>query len=95
VTYEGRAFITAPTYAFGNAGRNILTGPAFISVDTAVVRTLELGGTRRLELRAEIYNLLNRANLDLPDSFIDRPTFGESLSAAPGRLAQVAARFRF
>jgi hypothetical protein len=95
VSYGGRAFITAAPYTFGDAGRNILTGPAFISVDTAIVRTLDLGATRRLELRAEIYNLLNRANLDLPDSFIDRPTFGESLSAAPGRLAQLAARFRF
>jgi hypothetical protein len=95
VSYEGRAFIAAPPYTFGDAGRNILTGPAFVSVDTAIVRTIELGATRRLELRAEIYNLLNRANLDLPDSFIDRPTFGESLSAAPGRLAQLAARFRF
>jgi hypothetical protein len=95
VSYQGRAFVTAAPYTFGDAGRNILTGPAFISVDTAIVRTLELRGTRRLELRAEIYNLLNRANLDLPDSFIDRPTFGESLSAASGRLAQVAVRLRF
>ena len=53
------------------------------------------GAARRLELRAEIYNLLNRTNLDLPDSFVDRPTFGQSLSADAGRLAQLAARFRF
>jgi hypothetical protein len=95
VAYEGRTFLTAPPYAFGDAGRNILTGPVFISLDTAIVRTVSLGRSRQLELRAEIYNLTNRANLDLPDSFVDRPTFGQSLSAAPGRLAQLAARFRF
>ena len=70
-------------------------GPSFVSIDTAVVRTVGLGGPRRLELRVEIYNLLNRTNLDLPDSFVDRPTFGQSLSADRGRLAQLAARFLF
>jgi len=95
VSYEGRAFVIAPLYTFGDAGRNILVGPSFVSIDTAVVRTIGLGGPRRLELRAEIYNLLNRTNLDLPDSFVDRPTFGQSLSADRGRLAQLAARFLF
>ena len=43
----------------------------------------------------EIYNLLNRTNLGLPDSFVDRATFGQSLTAGPGRMAQLAARFAF
>ncbi len=95
VVYDGRGFLTAPPFTFGDAGRNIATGPAFASLDTAVVKSLALGGTRRLELRAEIYNLLNRANLGLPESFVDRPTFGQSLSAAPGRFSQLAARVTF
>ena len=95
VVYDGHAFLTAPPFTFGDAGRNILTGPAFASLDTAVVKTLAMGGTRRLELRAEIYNLLNHGNLGLPESFVDRPTFGQSLSAAPGRFTQLAARVTF
>jgi hypothetical protein len=95
VTYAGRAFLIAQPYTFGNAGRNILFGPSFISIDTAVVRTIGLGRSRKLELRAEVYNLLNRTNLDLPDSFVDRPTFGQSLSAGRGRLAQLAVRVAF
>ena len=51
VDYEGRAFVIAPPYTFGDAGRNILTGPGIRQLDTAIVRTLDLGGTRRLELR--------------------------------------------
>jgi hypothetical protein len=95
VSYDGRAFLVAAPYIFGSAGRNILIGPAFASIDLAVSKITRLGGTRRLEARAEIYNLLNRTNLGLPDSFVDRPTFGQSLSAAPGRVAQLAVRFGF
>jgi hypothetical protein len=95
VAYGGRAFRIAEPYTFGNAGRNILIGPAASSVDLAVSKTVRLGGHRRLEARAEIYNVFNRTNLGLPDSFVDRPTFGESLTAGAGRLAQLAVRFTF
>jgi hypothetical protein len=95
VEYGGRPFAIAAPYTFGDAGRNILIGPAFASIDTAIVRTVRFGGRRRLEIRAEIYNLLNRTNPGLPDSFVDRPTFGTSLTAGPGRMAQLAARLAF
>jgi hypothetical protein len=95
VQYRDRAFRVAAPFTFGNAGRNILIGPGFSSVDMAVSKITRLGGPRRLEVRAEIYNVLNRANLGLPDSFVDRPTFGQSLSAGAGRMAQLAVRFSF
>ncbi len=95
VEYGGRAFHIAPPFTFGDAGRNILIGPAFVSLDTAVVRTVRFAARQRIELRAEIYNLLNRTNPGLPGSFVDHPAFGTSVSAAPGRLAQIAARWAF
>ena len=94
VSYGGRAFRVAAPFTFGNAGRNILIGPAFSSLDVAVARRFGVG-PRRVDVRAEIYNVFNRTNLGLPDSFIDRQTFGQSLSAAPGRRAQLAVRFTF
>ena len=48
-----------------------------------------------LELRLEIFNALNRKNYQIPDSFVDRATFGQSLSAFPPRQLQLAARFTF
>ena len=95
VMYEGRAFVMAPAYSFGDAGRNILIGPASASLDLAIGRTFSLGGDRRVELRAEIYNALNRANLSLPESFIDRPTFGQSVSADAPRQIQIVGRVNF
>ena len=94
-SYDGRSFVVAPPYTYGNAGRNILIGPSYAAVDAVVSRRLALGGRRALELRAEAFNLLNRTNLQLPDGFVDRPTFGQSLSAFPRRQFQLAARFTF
>ncbi len=95
VTYEGRAFVMAPAYTFGDAGRNILIGPGLASLDLAIGRTFHLAGDRRVEVRAEVYNALNRANLGLPESFIDRPTFGQSVSADAPRQIQIVGRFNF
>ncbi len=95
VEYAGRAFVIAPPFTFGNAGRNILIGPAFVSLDSAVVRSVRFGSRQRIEIRVEVYNLLNRTNPGLPGSFVDRPTFGTSAAAAPGRMAQLAARWAF
>jgi hypothetical protein len=95
VRYGGRAFVIAPPFTFGTAGRNILTGPAFASLDASLARVFRIGGARRLEARVEVYNALNRDNLALPDSFVDRPTFGESLSAYAPRQVQMVARFEF
>jgi Carboxypeptidase regulatory-like domain len=95
VHYGGRAFVIAPPYTFGNAGRNILIGPAFASLDASVGRLTRIGSDSRLEVRLEVYNALNRDNLGLPDSFVDRPTFGQSLSAFPARQLQIVARYEF
>jgi len=54
-----------------------------------------IGGSRALELRLEIFNLLNRRNDGLPDSFVDRATFGQSLTTHPPRQVQLAGRFTF
>ena len=61
------AAFTAPTPGFrGTAGRNILTGPNFKSVDVSLVKNFRIDERRRVELRGEVFNLFNRANFDLP-----------------------------
>jgi hypothetical protein len=61
------AMFSAPAPGLrGNAGRNILTGPDYRSLDVALVKSIQLGERVRLQLRAEAFNVLNRANFDLP-----------------------------
>jgi hypothetical protein len=94
-SYDGRSFGLAPPFTFGNAGRNSLIGPAFVALDGVVSRRIPMARARHLDLRLEMFNALNRANLQLPDTFVDRATFGQSLSAFPARQVQLAARYSF
>ena len=95
VSYGGQMFVIAPQYTFGNAGRDSLVGPGYATLDAMVSRNVAIGERRRLTLRLEIFNALNRSNYQLPDTFVDRATFGRSLSAFPPRQVQLAVRFAF
>ena len=94
-TYRGRTFAIAPQHTFGNAGRNSLVGPGYATLDAMISRRFPLRGRHQLSLRVELFNALNRRNLQLPDSFVDRPTFGQSLAAFAPRQLQLAARYTF
>ena len=93
--YRGQTFVVASPFTFGNAGRNSLVGPGYATLDAMISRRVPLGRRRQLTLRLELFNALNRRNLQLPDSFVDRVTFGQSLAAYPPRQVQLAARFTF
>ena len=60
-----------------------------------VSRRIRAGGRRLLTARLELFNALNRRNYQLPDSFVDRVTFGQFLAAYPPRQLQLAVRFAF
>lgn len=60
-----------PTGIVGNLGRNNIAGPGIYNVDLSVGRTIPLhwrGETARLQFRADLFNVLNHANLGNPDS---------------------------
>jgi hypothetical protein len=66
----------------GSAGRNAFRGPGFYNVDLSISRSLTvraMGEATRLTLRADLFNLLNHANLGQPDSLITSPAFGTAL----------------
>jgi hypothetical protein len=79
-----RSAFTAPSpYTFGNAGRNILTGPGLISWNFALTRKFQFKEARALEFRAEVYNLLNHPNFDIPVRDLASPNFGQILNTLP------------
>ncbi len=82
--------------AYGNAGRNSLTGPGFQNVDAAFSRTVQLGGSLRLQFRAEAFNLFNHANYQLPVFLLDRSDVGRyTATANNAREWQLAVRVSF
>jgi hypothetical protein len=80
---------------FGTAGRNIVDGPGYRNVNVALLKRLAIGGTVRVQLRAEAFNLFNHANFDLPDAFLGSPTFGRILSAQSPRRIQFGVKAIF
>jgi len=93
--FNTSAFAMPPAYTFGNAGRNIIRGPGFASFDLALVRRFSITERWKLTLEAQAFNLFNRANFNLPQTYFDQPTFGQILSAQAPREIQFAARFAF
>ena len=93
--FNTAAFAMPAFGSFGNAGRNILDGPGYQNVNLALLKRISLRGRTSLQLSAEAFNLLNRANFDLPDNFFGSPTFGQVLSAGAPRHIQFGARFMF
>jgi hypothetical protein len=67
--YDPCAF-TVPAAGFlGTSGRNILRGPGLANLDFSLVKDTAvkyLGEAGKLEFRAEVFNILNRANFLIP-----------------------------
>jgi hypothetical protein len=94
--FNTAAFAIPQQYTWGNAGRNILRGPGLASVDFSLRRVFALRERTTLTAEAQSFNMLNRANFNLPDAFADQPlTFGKIFSAKDPRQIQFALRLAF
>ena len=82
-------------FTFGTAPRNSVIGPGWANLDLALAKTWRLPGTTELEFRWEVFNLLNRANFDLPNRTFGNPNFGRIFSAKNPREMQVGLRLAF
>ena len=93
--FNTAAFALPSFGTFGNAGRNILEGPAFKSVSLALHKLVSAGADVRVQVRIEAFNLFNQVNLRLPDNFLGSPSFGQILSAGDPRRLQVGLKLLF
>jgi hypothetical protein len=105
--FNPEAFVFPGAGFRGRAGRNILEGPGLATVDLAIVKNQPLAGKRSVQLRLEVFNLLNRANFDIPfndpdgeaifdDTGARIPTAGKIFATSTdAREMQIAIRFLF
>ena len=93
--FDTAAFINPAPFTFGNSPRSVLRGPGIATTDLTVERSIALTPRVRFELRGEAYNLLNRANYNLPGFTLGAPDFGVISSARPARTLQLGARLAF
>ena len=64
-------------------------------MDVAIQKDVALSTGARLELRCEIFNLLNRVNFDVPNRVFGTPNFGRIFSAGVARQLQFGAKIVF
>lgn len=93
--FDVSAFQPAPRGAFGNAGRNILDGPGLQTFNLSLIRNLRIAERCTVQIRAELFNALNRANFGMPDNFVGSPSFGQVLSADNPRRLQLGLKLLF
>lgn len=74
------AFRNPTTYSFGDMRRNQLNAPGYGDVDLSLFKNTSfevLGHSINTQVRAEMFNLFNRANLSPPDNYLaDGSAFG-------------------
>ena len=93
--FNTAAFAAANQFTIGSASRNPVRGPSYKDVDLAVMRRVGLGGERAIELRLEVFNLLNTANFGAPAAQFGPASFGTITTALDPRVVQLAGKFWF
>lgn len=88
--------------AFGNAARNSIPGPGTVENDMSLSKTMQLGETRNMEMRATATNVFNTVQYSGVYTTLytgvgaqQSSNFGQVSSAGRMRAFQFMARFRF
>ncbi len=93
--FNTNCFALPAPFIFGNSGRNAVVGPGYADADLVIGKDVVLASGARLEFRWEIFNLLNRANFDVPNRIAFTSNFGRVFSAGPARQMQLGIKVRF
>jgi outer membrane receptor protein involved in Fe transport len=105
--FNPAAFANPVPGTFGSSGRNILTGPGFTNMDLSIGKVFPLHWEQlKLEIRADMYNVLNHVNYANPDANVGYsggvladPTAGTITGPAVwpgnGRIIQLGAHITF
>jgi hypothetical protein len=98
------AFANPATGTLGNLGYGNLIGPGYFNLDVGLVRVFPITERHRIQIRAEAFNIQNRANFGNPatvtypygpGAVMTSATFGKILTANPPRIMQFALKYMF
>lgn len=80
---------------WGNATRNNLVGPGLATWDFSAIKNTQLRERLNLQFRAEIFNLLNRANFNTPNLITFTPTGVSGTAGAITSTSTTARQVQF
>ena len=84
-----------PCAVFGSAARDSIEGPGTIQNNMSLSKTVQMGDTRSMEIRATASNAFNTVQYSGVGTSVTLPTFGQVTSAGAMRSFNFTARFRF
>ncbi len=93
-----RTSFAAPVGAgYGNLGKNVYSGPGYVTFDSTLTRTLALTERLSLQLRADAFNALNHPNFANPTTDSTSSSFGQVTATANSnaRVLQFAGTLNF
>lgn len=94
--FDTAAFQMPAQFTFGSAGRNVVFGAGESNVDVSLMKDTALKEARRLQFRAEVFNLFNHTNFaDAPGRTAFTPAFGRYTAAENPRQIQFALKLLF
>jgi hypothetical protein len=87
-------------FAYGNSGRNILSGPGLFYVNTTLMKYWNVSERKRVQFRYEVFNITNHPNFQLPNIDFDEVNAGIISGVRQGgsggsREMQFALKFEF
>jgi hypothetical protein len=90
--FNPAAYAVPAPFAFGNASRNSLRGPGYFDADWGLDKKFHLTERFALQLRWEVFNALNRANLAQPDNNVtpgntDAGFIHDVIGGNPGQIS--------
>jgi len=93
--FNTAAFAASQQFTLGSASRNPVRGPSYRDVDFALMRRIPFASSRAIEVRGEVFNLLNTPNFGAPNAVQGAANFGTITSAFDPRVVQLALKLIF
>jgi hypothetical protein len=89
------AFTTPGPGTYGSTGASTVLLPSATKVDLSLSRIFTIREGQRLEVRAEAFNVINKANFSAPNLSLTNQTFGRILATTDPRIMQFALKYNF
>jgi len=89
------AAFSVPTAGYGNAGRNIITGPITFTMNSSAARTIRVGERKTLDFRIDARNPLNHVSFTAWNTAVNSTQYGLPSAVSPMRNLTATLRFRF
>ena len=95
--FNPNAFLPVPANSgfYGNLGRNTLIGPGLATWDFAADKNTRVSERLTLQFRAEIFNMLNRANFNTPNLIVFTPSGVSGTAGAITSTSTTARQIQF